>query len=202
ILFLQDIAGTSLADSNLNYVENMAIFLQALDNDLSDGTDDGILQTNSLLNLDASYDSNINISTAIHELLSSYIDPTTGEPLNIATAGKEMLSQVLALLGIEFTRDSERSPDEQNVFESLAMGHVADTIEDLAGDRAPDAADERTVDVLEVPGGLVTYNYNELDGQITFSAEDLLKGATAHQVISDNLVVKNVRLSADFEDIG
>ncbi|WP_220766178.1 retention module-containing protein, partial [Shewanella sp. MBTL60-112-B2] len=202
ILFLQDIAGTSLADSNLNYVENMAIFLQALDNDLSDGTDDGILQTNSLVNLDASYGSNINISTSIHEALSNYIDPTTGEPLNIATAGKEMLSQVLAQLGIEFTRDSERSPDEQNVFESLAMGHVADTIEELAGDRAPDAADERTVDVLEVPGGLVTYNYNELDGQITFSAEDLLKGATAHQVITENLIVKNVRLSADFEDIG
>ncbi|ABV85696.1 Cadherin [Shewanella pealeana ATCC 700345] len=202
ILFLQDIAGTSLADSNLNYVENMAIFLQALDNDLSDGTDDGILQTNSLVNLDASYGSNINISTAIHEALSNYIDPTTGEPLNIATAGKEMLSQALAQLGIEFTRDSERSPDEQNVFESLAMGHVADTIEELAGDRAPDAADERTVDVLEVPGGLVTYNYNELDGSITFSAEDLLEGATAHQVITENLIVKNVRLSADFEEIG
>ncbi|ACJ27228.1 VCBS [Shewanella piezotolerans WP3] len=203
ILFLQDIAGTSLSDSNLNYVENMAIFLQALDSDLSDGNNDGLLQTNSSsLNLDASYATNINIIFAIHQALSGYIDPTTGEPLNIATAGKEMLSLVLAQLGIEFTRDSERSADEQNVFESLAMAHVADTIDDLAGDRAPDAADERLVDILDVPGGLVTYNYNELDGRITFSADDLLAGATGQQVITENLVVKNVQLSAEFQDIG
>ncbi|MCL1096362.1 retention module-containing protein, partial [Shewanella kaireitica] len=203
ILFLQDIAGTSLSDSNLNYVENMAIFLQALDSDLSDGNNDGLLQTNSdSLNLDASYATNINIVLAIHQALSGYIDPTTGEPLNIATAGKEMLSLVLAQLGIEFTRESERSPDEQNIFESLAMAHVADTIDDLAGDRAPDAADERQVDILDVPGGLVTYNYNELDGRITFSADDLLAGATGQQVITENLVVKNVQLSAEFQDIG
>ncbi|MEC4726166.1 retention module-containing protein [Shewanella sp. D64] len=134
ILFLQDIAGTSLSDSNMNYVENMAIFLQALDNDLSDGTDDGTLQTNSLLNLDTSYASNINIVFAIHELLSNYIDPTTGQPLNLATAGKEMLSLVLAELGIVFTRESELSNDGQNIFETLAMEHVADTIDELAGD--------------------------------------------------------------------
>ncbi|QQX79800.1 tandem-95 repeat protein [Shewanella sp. KX20019] len=203
ILFLQDIAGTSLADSNLNYVENMAIFLQALDSDLSDGNNDGLLQTNSgSLNLDTSYATNINIVLAVHQALANYIDPTTGEPLNIATAGKEMLSLVLAELGIVFTRDSERSPDEQNVFESLAMEHVADTIADLAGDRAPDATDERTADILDVPGGLVTYNYNELEGRITFSADDLLAGATGHQVTTDNLVVKNVQLNAEFADIG
>ncbi|MCL1050180.1 retention module-containing protein, partial [Shewanella abyssi] len=203
ILFLQDIAGTSLADSNLNYVENMAIFLQALDSDLSDGNNDGLLQTNSgSLNLETSYATNINIVLAVHQALANYIDPTTGEPLNIATAGKEMLSLVLAELGIVFTRDSERSPDEQNVFESLAMEHVADTIGDLAGDRTPDAADERTADILDVPGGLVTYNYNELEGRITFSADDLLAGATGQQVTTDNLVVKNVQLNAEFADIG
>ncbi|AQS38244.1 putative calcium-binding protein [Shewanella psychrophila] len=202
ILFLQDIAGTSLSDSNMNYVENMAIFLQALDNDLSDGTDDGILQTNSLVNLDASYTSNINIIAAIHEALTGYIDPTTGQPLNLATAGKEMLSLVLADLGIIFTRDSEFDPSGANTFETLAMEHVADTIDDLAGDRGPVTADDRTADILDVPGGLITYNYNELDGKITFSANDLLAGASGQQVTTENLVVKNVQLNADFADIG
>ncbi|WP_394391187.1 Ig-like domain-containing protein [Shewanella woodyi] len=202
ILFLQDIAGTSLSDTNMNYVENMAIFLQALDNDLSDGTDDGVLQTNSLLNLDASYASNINIVFAIHELLSNYIDPTTGQPLNLATAGKEMLSLVLAELGIVFTRESELSGDGQNVFETQAMEHVVDTIDELAGERTPDSHDDRIVDTLDVPGGLVTYNYNELDGKITFSANDLLEGATGQQVTTENLVVKNVQLNAEFADIG
>ncbi|WP_189062383.1 retention module-containing protein, partial [Shewanella hanedai] len=202
ILFLQDIAGTSLSDTNMNYVENMAIFLQALDNDLSDGTDDGTLQTNSLLNLDASYASNINIVFAIHELLSNYIDQTTGEPLNLATAGKEMLSLVLAELGIVFTRESELSNDGQNVFETLAMEHVTDTIDALAEDRTPISHDNRTADVLDVPGGLITYNYNELEGKITFSANDLLVGATGHQVTTENLIVSNVQLNAEFAGIG
>ncbi|MDO6775419.1 retention module-containing protein, partial [Shewanella sp. 3_MG-2023] len=202
ILFLQDIAGTLLSDTNMDYVENMAIFLQALDNDLSDGIDDGILNTNSLVNIDDSYSTNINILLSVHEALANYIDPTTGQPLNIATAGKEMISQVLAELGIIFTRDTERQEDGQNVFETIAMEHVADTIDDIAGDRTPDEHDERTVDILDVPGGLITYNYNELDGQITFSANDLLEGAVGQQVIDQNLLVSNVRLSAAFEDIG
>ncbi|MCL1068405.1 retention module-containing protein, partial [Shewanella olleyana] len=202
ILFLQDIAGTLLSDTNMDYVENMAIFLQALDNDLTDGVDDGVLNTNSLVNIEDSYATNINILLSVHEALANYIDPTTGQPLNIATAGKEMISQVLAELGIIFTRDTERQENEQNLFETIAMEHVADTIDDIAGDRTPDEHDERTVDTLEVPGGLITYNYNELDGQITFSANDLLEGAVAQQVIDQNLLVSNVRLSAAFEDIG
>ncbi|WP_299571961.1 retention module-containing protein, partial [uncultured Shewanella sp.] len=202
ILFLQDIAGTLLSDTNMNYVENMAIFLQALDNDLTDGVNDGILNTNSLINIDGSYATNINILLSVHEALANYIDPTTGQPLNLATAGKEMISQVLAELGIIFTRETERQENEQNLFETIAMEHVADTIDDIAGDRAPDAHDERTVDTLDVPGGLITYNYNELDGQITFSANDLLEGAVGQQVIDQNLLVSNVRLSAAFEDIG
>ncbi|MDO6796468.1 retention module-containing protein, partial [Shewanella sp. 1_MG-2023] len=202
ILFLQDIAGTLLSDTNMDYVENMAIFLQALDNDLTDGVDDGVLNTNSLINIDDSYATNINILLSVHEALANYIDPTTGQPLNIATAGKEMISQVLAELGIIFTRDTERQESEQNLFESIAMEHVADTIDELAGDRTPDEHDARTVDILEVPGGLITYNYNELDGQITFSANDLLEGAVGQQVIDQNLLVSNVRLSAAFEDIG
>ncbi|WP_394497178.1 Ig-like domain-containing protein [Shewanella sp. ENK2] len=202
ILFLQDIAGTLLSDTNMDYVENMAIFLQALDNDLSDGVDDGVLNTNSLVNIEDSYATNINILLSVHEALANYIDPTTGQPLNIATAGKEMISQVLAELGIIFTRDTERQENEQNLFETIAMEHVAGTIDELAGDRAPDEHDARTVDVLDVPGGLVTYNYNELDGQITFSVNDLLEGAVGQQVVDQNLLVTNVRLSAAFENIG
>jgi hypothetical protein len=38
LLFLQDIAGTGLGNTNANYVENMAIFLQALDDGLQDAT--------------------------------------------------------------------------------------------------------------------------------------------------------------------
>ncbi|WP_394206054.1 retention module-containing protein, partial [Shewanella waksmanii] len=202
ILFLQDIAGTELSDSNLNYVENMAIFLQALDSDLSDGVDDGVLQTNSLINADTAFANNITILSAIHDALANYVDPTTGQPLNLATAGKEMLSLVLNELGIIFTRESERSETGENIFETLAMQHVADTIDALAGDRAPGEHDDRLADIIEVPGGLITYNYNELDGKITFSANDLLVGAVGHQVITENLVVKNVQLSAEFADIG
>ncbi|WP_439135967.1 retention module-containing protein, partial [Pseudomaricurvus sp.] len=205
LLFLQDIVGTDLSDNNTNYLENMAIFLQALDDDLQDSTPgDGILQTNDLQNLDASYASNINITQAVRDALTGYIDPTTGEPLNLATAGKQMLSEVLDSLGIEFTRESEMdsSGSGANLFESQAMEHVADTIQELAGDRAPDAADERQVDTIDVPGGTVRYNYSELDGEITFNTSDLLAGAVGQQVITANLLVKNVQLSADYQDIG
>uniref|UniRef100_UPI0030EF7DA0 retention module-containing protein n=1 Tax=uncultured Gilvimarinus sp. TaxID=1689143 RepID=UPI0030EF7DA0 len=203
VLFLQDIAGTALSDSNSNYVENMAIFLQALDNDLTDSTpNDGILQTNDLQNNQASYESNITITPEIRDAFANYIDPTTGAPLNIATAGKEMISQALASVGIEFTRDSERDPSGDNVFETIAMEHVAVTIEELAGDRGPVTADERTEDVLDVPGGLIQYNYNELNGEITFNTDDLLEGAVGRQVITENLLVSNVQLSASYTDIG
>ncbi|WP_041523840.1 retention module-containing protein, partial [Gilvimarinus agarilyticus] len=203
ILFLQDIAGTALSDSNLNYVENMAIFLQALDNDLTDATpDDGILQTSNLVNNQASYDSQITITAEIRDAFANYIDPTTGAPLNIATAGKEMISQALASVGIEFTRDTERDPSGDNVFETIAMEHVAVTIQELAGDRGPVTADERTADVLDVPGGLIQYNYNELNGEITFNTDGLLEGAVGRQVITENLLVSNVQLSASYVDIG
>ncbi|MCP8899134.1 Ig-like domain-containing protein [Gilvimarinus xylanilyticus] len=203
VLFLQDIAGVELSDSNTNYVENMAIFLQALDNDLTDTTpDNGVLNTNGLTNTDASYGSNINLDASLHDLFSGYIDPTTGAPLNIATAGKEMISQALAHAGVEFTRDTERDPSNNNVFETIAMEHVADTINQLAGDRGPVNTDARTPDVLDVPGGQVQYNYNELNGEITFTTADLLEGAVGRQVITENLLVKNVSLSAGYEGIG
>ncbi|MBU3071703.1 VCBS domain-containing protein, partial [Aestuariicella sp. G3-2] len=205
LLFLQDIVGTELSDSNTNYLENMAIFLQALDDDLQDSTpNDGILQTDDLQNTSDSYATNINIAQAVRDALTGYIDPTTGEPLNLATAGKEMLSLVLSSLGIEFTRESEldSSGQGENVFESQAMEHVADVIQQLAGDRAPESTDERLADSINVPGGTVRYNYSELDGEITFNTGDLLAGAVGQQVITQNLVVKNVQLSAAYQDIG
>ncbi|WP_284204381.1 tandem-95 repeat protein, partial [Psychromonas marina] len=204
ILFLQDIAGNSLADNNSNHVENMAIFLQALDDDLTDSNEtDGVLKTDNIINKDASYATNINISEAMHSAFSGYIDPTTGKPLNITNSGKEMISQALASVGIEFTRDSERDENGENVFESIAMEHVAETIQELAGDeRGEVIADDRQVDTIDVPGGLINFNFQEAEGVITFTTDDLLEGAVGQQVITENLVVKNVTLSAAFENIG
>ncbi|WP_284204379.1 Calx-beta domain-containing protein, partial [Psychromonas marina] len=204
VLFLQDIAGNSLSDNNSNYVENMAIFLQALDDDLSDSNNnDDLLKTDDIVNNDTSYTTNINISEAMHDAFTGYTDPTMGIVLNIANSGKEMISQALASVGVEFTRDSERDDNGENVFESIAMAHVAETIQDLAGeDRGPVIADARQVDTIDVPGGLINFNFKEADGVITFTTDDLLKGAVGQQVITENLVVKNVTLSAAFENIG
>ena len=205
ILFLQDIAGTSLSDSNSSHVENMAIFLQALDEDLiDDDSADGSLNTHELINQASSYETNITIKQAMHDAFTGYIDPTTGAVLDITTSGKEMISQALGSVGIEFTRETERdeSGDGENTFETVAMDHVAQTIETLAGERAPESVDQRQVDTIEVPGGLINYHFAEADGVITFTTDDLLQGAVGQQVITANLVVKNVTLSADFESIG
>ncbi|MAY03677.1 MAG: hypothetical protein CMQ38_11960, partial [Gammaproteobacteria bacterium] len=203
ILFLQDIAGVALSDVNNNYVENMAIFLQALDDDLVDNTPgDGTLQTNDLANADSSFDNGINITQAVRDAFTGYIDSTTGGALNLANAGKEMLSQALAAVDIEFTRDSERHVSGQNVFETIAMQHVADTIDDLAGARGPVSYDARTVDVLDIPGGTIEYNFNNLVGEILFDVADILEGATGKQVVNGNLKVYNISLGAGFEDIG
>ncbi|MFT6756976.1 MAG: hypothetical protein ACJA0M_000852, partial [Chitinophagales bacterium] len=203
LIFLQDIAGTALSDSNSNHVENMAIFLQALDSDLQDSSpSDGLLQTSDIQNSDASYDSFITITQATRDAFTGYVDPTTNAQLNIATSGKEMISQALGSVGIEFIRESERHPSEQNVFETVAMEHVAGTIQELAGNRAPASANERLVDGLEVPGAQIKYNYNEIGNEITFTANDLLVGAVAQQVVTENLVVSNLRLSAAYAAVG
>ncbi|MEW6997967.1 Calx-beta domain-containing protein, partial [Colwelliaceae bacterium BS250] len=205
ILFLQDVAGSELSDSNSSHVENMAIFLQALDSDLTDSnSSDGILSTDNLINNDNSYATNITISQAILDAFTGYIDPTTGEALDITTSGKEMISQALASVGIEFTRESEEdeSGNGENIFETVAMDHVAQTIDELAGERAPNSAEQREVDTIDVPGGLINFNFAEADGVITFTTDDLLAGAVGQQVITANLVVENVKLSADFESIG
>jgi len=204
-LFLQDVAGTSLSDVNLNYVENMAIFLQALDSDHIDSTPgDGVLQTNDLQNTVTSYNNNIVITQAIRDAFTGYIDPTTGAALDISVAGKQQISNALASVNIEFTRDTERDASGNNVFETIAIDHVADTIDSLAGARHPGAFDARTVDVLNVPGAPIKYDFTNVDatGEITFSTNDLLVGAVGKQVITENLLVSNVKLAAGYTDIG
>ncbi|WCN13748.1 retention module-containing protein [Marinomonas mediterranea] len=196
LLFLQDIAQTDLGDVNDNYVENMAIFLQAISDGLQDSNSgDGVLETNDIINMPDG-NSTITISEDMREAFEGY-------SLNLSEAGKQMLSDALASVNIEFTRDSETEDGlGVNTFETAAMSHVVDSTVELAGDRVPDEFDARTTDEIDVPGGVVTYNYNELDGEITFSVSDLLEGATANQVVEDNLVIKDVSLAAGYENIG
>ncbi|WOD07031.1 retention module-containing protein [Marinomonas sp. GJ51-6] len=201
-LFLQDIAGVELSDLNNNYVENMAIFLQAIQDGLTDSdtgtdSDDGILQTNDLTNLEE-VSGVITITAEMREALADY-------DLSIIEMDKEDLSDLLAAIGIEFTRDSEIADGTgENVFETLAMEHVQDSIETYAGDRIPDEFDERTPDVIEFNQGTVTYDFTEVEetGQLTFSASDLANGVVTNQVFEENLAVSNVSLGAGFEDLG
>ncbi|WP_460751134.1 retention module-containing protein, partial [Marinomonas epiphytica] len=201
-LFLQDIADTGLKDVNDNYVENMAIFLQAIQEGLADsdtGTseDDGVLQTNDLVN----YDEVSNVISISQETRDALADVN----LNIEQMDKEDLSDLLATLGIEFTRDSEAvNGDGDNVFETIAMEHVAENIETFAGDRVPEEFDAREQDVIEFNEGTVTYNYLDVKetGQLTFSASDLANGVTVNQVFSENLAVSNVSLGEAFQGLG
>ena len=101
--------------------------------------------------------------------------------------------------------DPVQEDGSQNVFESDALAHVAATIEDLAGDRDPDGFDERTPDTINVPGGVIDYNFNidaGENGEITFTRDDLLVGAVPQQVTYDNLEVSEVALSEGFTEIG
>ena len=65
VLFLQDIAGVALSDVNNEYVENMAIFLQALD-------------------ADANPDNGIQITPETACFFEGYTDAGTGEALNLS----------------------------------------------------------------------------------------------------------------------
>ena len=196
VLFLQDIAGVPLSDVNNEYVENMAIFLQALD-------------------ADANPENGIQITPETAAFFEGYTDAGTGEALNLATAGKQMLANALSAAdeftpeGFVFTAVSETDPVQedgsQNVFETGALDHVAETIEDLSDGRDPEGFDERTPDTIEVPGGVIDYNFNfdaGQNGEITFTRDDLLVGAVPQQVTYDNLEVSEVALSEGFTDIG
>ena len=199
-MFLQDIAGVGLEDVNLNYVENMAILLQSLD-------------------ADGNPDNGIQITEVTHAALADYVDPSTGLPLNMAEAGKQMLSNVLDSLGIEFTADTETDPDpsdgRQNVFETVALEHVADTITDSASDdRQPDLFDVRLEVQIDAGQGVIEYAYitdGETVTAMTFSAYGisertgqpvgLLANANPQQVTLENMVIENVRVHPDYEEI-
>ena len=111
ILFIHDIAGLALSNTNADQLENTAIFLQALDADLTDGDLSDGLDTNQVSNFDTAFTNGITISEAVREAFVGYLDPTTGEPLDLQEAGKVMISNALAELGIEFTRESEADPN-------------------------------------------------------------------------------------------
>jgi hypothetical protein len=207
VLFIHDFAtGGDLTDTNAGYLENTAIFLQALDDNLTDGDLADGLQTNEVSNSPAAFADGINISQATRDAFADYeVDangraaaPGTGQPLNLATSGKVMIQDALAHVGIEFTRESEADPDpgdgRQNVFETIAMQHVQDTVDDLTEGTArdTDAADfdTRLEDVIDAADGVVTYLSRELDmtsanaedQQIAFNATGLLANATPQQV--------------------
>ena len=115
-------------------------------------------------------------------------------------------------LGIEFTRESEvdDTPDDEggneNVFETLAMAHVADTVAALAdteeaGERLPDdfVFDAREEDIIVTGNGEITYRSDRLDtedgdaetARIAFDASGLVANATPQQVaIVENMEVE------------
>jgi hypothetical protein len=171
-LFLADIANASLSNVNNEYVENMAIFLQSLDSD-GDATN------------------GIQISDETKELFAD-VD------VDLSQVGKMVLSDLLAVAGVEYTADSEFSVDGNNVFETQAMAHVVDGIDSLAGERAPESYDERTADIVDADNVDVGYLLNVDENgvkSVTFSKDDLLLNARGVQVLDENLIVKDVELA-------
>jgi large repetitive protein len=212
MVFIQDIAEQALTEVNSQAVENIAIFLQALDDDIQDSTPgNGTLDTNDIVNSQASYDSNINISAAVRNAFATYVDPTTKQALDLENSGKGMISDALSVLDIVFTRQSESARFDtnpnQNIFETLAINHVMGTIQDIAGDRKPAAFDARTVDLI-VPGeSQISYHFenDKVSGQlvISFDAMDLLAKATPKQVAHiANMEVTDVAINAKYSSLG
>ncbi|MDG1114331.1 MAG: Ig-like domain-containing protein, partial [Pseudomonadales bacterium] len=216
VLFLQDIAGVALSDVNNDYVENMAIFLQTLD-------------------ADANADNGIQITPETAAFFEGYTDSGTGEALNIATAGKQLLANALTAAAnavddqgnslnllpadFEFSADSETDQDGannegllENTFETVALQHVADTIDVLGADRQTDlfAFDDRQADAIDAGTGIIEYAY-VTDGNtvsaMNFSAYaisertgqpvGLLANATPQQVSLDNMIVENVQVGPE-----
>ena len=202
-LFIQDLtANYGLEETNDWMVENIAILLQALDSDLQDSSpEDQTLQTNDVVNSDAAFSTNINITPEIRAALAEYVDPTTGEPLDMQTADKRQLSDVLNELGIEFTRVSEIDIDGasegeilENNFETLAMEHVVGTIEEIAGSRTPEQFVARTADVIQAEAGTILVDPRTLEAdeagfvEFTFNAANLRgAGTVGQQVHTENM---------------
>ena len=169
ILFIHDIAGLALSNTNADQLENTAIFLQALDSDITDGDLSDGLDTRGITNAETAFTNGINISEAVREAFVGYTDPTTGEPLDLQDAGKVMISEALSILGIHFTRQSEVDSDpndvggNENVFETIAMQHVMDTVlaladTEAAGERLEDdfVFDAREEDVIDRVADVLT----------------------------------------------
>lgn len=119
-----------------------------------------------------------------------------------------MISDALAKVGIEFTRESEASNTTvKNVFETQAMSHVVDTIDNLAGDREPETFDEREIDEIEAGDSKIFFNFvtDSINGNlvIKFNTLDLVKNSTPHQVYDKySLEVTDVQIDAKHRALG
>ncbi|MDG0991521.1 MAG: Ig-like domain-containing protein, partial [Luminiphilus sp.] len=214
ILFIHDIAGIAMSNTNSDQLENTAIFLQALDDNLADAVDDGVLETNAITNSDTAFTDGITITEDVRVAFAGYVDPTTGEPLDLQNSGKVQVSDALETQDIEFTRATEADPDEigplENVFETEAIDHVTETVTLLAGtpDGGFDAREEdKPVDGVTpyaqyVVTGLDTEDGNDGTAQIAFDRDDLLNGAQPNQVIYENLEIEFRGASAGKADVG
>ena len=129
------------------------------------------------------------------------------------------ISNALALAGIEFTRQSEADPDQtdgdQNVFETIAMDHVVDTVKTLlsGSERLPEAFDTRLEDVIEVGDGRIEYSYITNGTTITaiefsaygVSAETgesigLLANAIPQQVLLQNMEITDLAAEPEYAE--
>ena len=208
LVFIQDVVDKELNDVNSNAIENIAIFLQLLDSDIDDSTPgNGTLDSDDITNSSASFNSNITISQSTRDAFASYIDPTTNQPLNLEASGKKMISDALAEIDIEFTRQSEAASSGNNVFETIALQHVITTIENLSGSRKPSVFDSRKKDAIEVNEAVVKYHYinDASTGNlvIQFSAADLLSNSTPQQELYiSNMEVTDVAIDASYAGLG
>ena len=203
ILFIHDIAGIAMSNTNSDQLENTAIFLQALDNNLAGAVDaEGDLLTNAITNSDTAFTDGITITADVRAAFTGYLDPTTGQPLDLQSSGKVQISDALATQDIEFTRETEADPNPgdglQNIFESQAIDHVTETVTLLDGTpaggfdaRQEDKPVEGLAPVISYEvTPLTTEDGNDATSQILFTRGDLLKDGQPNQVIFDNLEIE------------
>ena len=203
ILFIHDIAGIAMSNTNSDQLENTAIFLQALDNNLAGAVDaEGDLLTNAITNSDTAFTDGITITADVRAAFTGYLDPTTGQPLDLQSSGKVQISDALATQDIEFTRETEADPNPgdglQNIFESQAIDHVTETVTLLDGTpvggfdaRQEDKPVEGLAPVISYEvTPLTTEDGNDATSQIVFTRGDLLKDGQPNQVIFDNLEIE------------
>ncbi|MFT7238521.1 MAG: gliding motility-associated-like protein, partial [Cyclobacteriaceae bacterium] len=208
VVFIQDVVETGLNDVNTKAVENIAIFLQLLDSDIEDSTPgNGTLDSDEISNSTSSYTSNINVTQTVRATYATYVDAKNGTPLNIEVSGKKMISRALSVLDINFSRQTEADPSGNNVFETPAMQHVANTIENLAGSRTPTVFDPRNKDIIVVNNAEINYHYfnDATTGNliIEFMAADLLSNASPQQENDvEDLEVTDIAIDAAYAALG